>query len=117
MGPAQIFAPQLTVWAAGHAPLASQSAASVATLLAQVGARHCWVVGAYVHVARLLPSHDPPHTVAAPAHGVRVPRGVPVTATHVPAIAISPHASHEPPHELSQHTPSTQYPEAQSAPR
>jgi hypothetical protein len=94
--------------------LPSQFAASVAVLVAQLGVRHCCVVNAYVHVARLLPSHEPPHRVPVPAQAGRVPRGAPVTATHLPGIAASPQASHDPPQVLSQHTPSTQNPDAQS---
>src|SRR5262249_41280433 len=70
----------------------------------------------YAHAVRLAPSHAPPQTaLPAPLHAARcVPCGCPVTGVHVPAT--TSHASHCPPHAPSQHTPSVQWPLAQSCP-
>lgn len=85
-----VYAPQLVVVIAGHAP-AVQLAGSVATPAVQEPVRHD-VVG-YVHVARVPATHEPPH-VPVPVHAVRPPTGAPVTCVQVPTLPVTLHASH-----------------------
>jgi hypothetical protein len=92
--PEQVLGLQLTVMAAGHAPLPSQFAPSVAVPLVQLAARQETVAAGKTHAVRLLPSHIPPQVVPAPAHAVWPARGAPLTAVHVPLLAVSPHDSH-----------------------
>src|SRR3569623_3771578 len=63
-----------------------------------------------VHFAVSVPSHA--HTVT---HAVRLPCVAPVTGVHVPTLPATSHASHCSAQAASQHTPSTQIPEMQSA--
>jgi hypothetical protein len=49
-----------------------------------------------------------------PEHAVRVPCGAPATAVQVPTLPPTSHASHCPPHDELQHTPSTQLPDEHS---
>ena len=58
----------------------------------------------------LVPLHVPAHVAWVPAQTGRLPRGVPVTVTHMPAIDGSLQDWHWPPHALAQHTPSTHSP-------
>ena len=51
-----------------------------------------------------------------PEQAVRAPCTAPATATHVPTLPPTSHASHWPVQALSQQTPSTQLPEPHSAP-
>ena len=69
-----------------------------------------------VHALAVVPSHVGPQLVPAPApvHAPRVPWGMPSTVTHVPSFPVTSHASHFPPHALSQQSPSTQLPETHS---
>jgi len=114
--PEQVLGEQVTVWAAGQAPWPSQDAASVATLLVQLAARHDTVVSGKVQVVRLAPVQLP-WQAPAPPQAVRVPRGAPeVTAVQWPMVLVSAQASHWPVQLLSQQTPSTQKVELQSAP-
>jgi hypothetical protein len=53
-----------------------------------------------------------PAQTPLPAHAARPPAGWPVVNRHVPAAPWSLQVSHEPSHAESQHTPSTQNPEA-----
>jgi len=53
----------------------------------------------------------PPQVVPAPVQAVRDPVGAPVVAAHVPTEPATLHASHCPPQPVSQHTPSTQFPD------
>jgi hypothetical protein len=68
-------------------------------------------------VVRELPSHCPSHAVPSAAQAVRAPRGAPVTGLQVPTLVLSLHASHCPLHAASQHTASTQNPDAHTASR
>jgi hypothetical protein len=52
----------------------------------------------------------------SPSQATRLPRGAPVTGVHVPALPETSQASHWPGQAPSQHTPSTQKPEAQAPP-
>lgn len=57
-------------------------------------APHAVVLGGYWHAVRFVPSHCRPQigSLVDPLHCVRVPRGLPFTATQMPSV--SPHASH-----------------------
>jgi hypothetical protein len=65
----------------------------------------------------VLPSQTAPHVVPAPVppHAGRELCGVPATGEQVPTRPPMSHAWHWPPHDESQHTPSTQKPEPHSA--
>jgi hypothetical protein len=97
-----------------HAPAPSQYAAPLSTPPMQVLATHAIDVDGYAHDT-LAPSHVPAQA-PVPLHAVRVPRGAPVTSLHVPTLPDSLHASHEPVHARSQHTPSAQKPLVHCAP-
>ena len=101
---------QLTVCAAGHAPLPSQLAANVATPAAQDADRHEVLAPGEAHVVRFVPSQLPPQVVPAPEHAACPVRGAPVTAVHVPLLLASPHDSQAPPHAALQQNPSAQKP-------
>ena len=113
MSPAHVLGAQVTVWLAGHAPLPSHEAATVATPLVQLSERHEVVLPGKVQDARSIPSQVPPQG-AAPVQALRPVRGAPVTATHRPLFPDSAHASQFPEHALSQQTASTQNPDRQS---
>jgi hypothetical protein len=71
--------------------------------------------GGKTQASRFTPSQRAPHEVPAPAppHAGLLPRGVPVTTLHVPAVAppvVTSHASQAPVHAALQHTPSAQWP-------
>jgi hypothetical protein len=58
----------------------------------------------------LVPSQLPPQVVPAPVQAARPVRGAPLTATHVPLLVVSAHASHAPAQAALQQTPSAQKP-------
>jgi hypothetical protein len=75
----------------------------------QFGGRHSVVESGYAHAFRSVPPQLPTHFVPAPPHAGLPLRGVPVIGMHVPTETL--HASHCPWHAVSQHTPSTQWPD------
>jgi len=75
----------------------------------QLAVRQLVVDPGYVQAVRRVPSQDPPHVVPSPVHALRDPVGLPATAVHVPIDPVTLHASHWPPHAVSQQTPSTQF--------
>jgi hypothetical protein len=58
---------------AGHEPVPTQLAASVATPLLQEGGRHCVVAPGNVQFAVTTPLQEPSQAVPSPAHGGREP--------------------------------------------
>jgi hypothetical protein len=108
--PEQVLGAQATVSAAGHMPLPSQVAPSVAVPLVQLAVRQETVAAGKAHAVRLVPSHIPPQVVPAPVHAAWPVRGAPLTAVQIPLLAVSPHDSHCPVQALLQQTPSAQYP-------
>jgi hypothetical protein len=70
--------------------------------------------GGSPHLVRSEPLHCALHA-PVPTHAVRVPRGAPLTAMHVPTLPATLHASHCPVHSVSQHTPSAHFPVGQLA--
>jgi len=96
-------------------PAPSQTAALVATPAWQLAAPQAVCAAGKTHAVRFAPSQVPPHTVPAPAHAARVPRGLPVTAVHAPFMFASPQDWHLPVQADSQQTPSTQNPDAHSS--
>lgn len=108
--PAQLFAPQLMVWTAGQAPFPSQLAARVAVPAVQLAGRQFVLAPGKPQAVRVVPSHDPAQAVPAPAQAAWPVRGAPLTAAHVPLLAVSAQASHWPLHAALQQTPSAQYP-------
>jgi len=97
-------------------PLPSQFAALVATSFMQLAARHAAAVVGNVHVAVVEPLQLPLHAVPSPAHTARGATGWPFTGEQAPFVAGRLHASHCPAQLPSQHTPSTQRPDAHCAP-
>jgi hypothetical protein len=67
-----------------------------------------------VHAARLVPSHAPAQA-PVPAHAAREPTGAPVAGEQVPSSPAALHASHWPSQAVSQHTPSTHWPDVHSS--
>lgn len=63
-----------------------------------------------------VPPQRPAQAACVPAHAFRLPRGAPLTVTHVPALFGSWQAWHCPSQELEQQTPSTQKALAHSTP-
>jgi hypothetical protein len=104
----QVKGAHAEVVAAGHEP-PLQFAAFVATSAVQDGGRH-WIVGN--EQTELDPSHEPAHTPDPP----QLPeRGAPTRFVHVPG-ELPAHVWHWAPHDVLQHTPSTQLPVAQIEP-
>ncbi len=99
---------------APQAPEPLQLAADVATPAAQPGPAHSVVAPGNVHAARLVPSHAPAQT-PVPVHAVRDPTGAPVAGEQVPSRPGTLHASHWPSQAVSQHTPSTHWPDVHSS--
>jgi hypothetical protein len=101
-----------------HAPEPLHVAASDCSFLtlSQLAALHTVDGPAYTQPSRLLPSHEDPHVVPYAAHAGREPTGAPDAALHVPTLPAMLHASHCPVQVVSQHTPSTQFHDAHSAP-
>jgi hypothetical protein len=112
--PEQVLGAQLTVCIAGHAPFPSQLAATVAVPFEQLAVLQ--VAVGYAHAVRVIPSQLPPQVLPAPAQAVWPLRGAPVTATHIPLLDASAHASQDPPQAALQQTPSAQKPLAHWVP-
>jgi hypothetical protein len=91
VGP-QTCCPQSTVCTAGHEPVPSQFAATVAVPLLHDGARHCAVENVQDLVTT--PSQAPLHAEPSPAHAAREPTGLPFTGEHVPPLFGRLQASH-----------------------
>jgi hypothetical protein len=100
--------------AGGQCPAPSQRAPGVATVPLHDGARQSTVEGGNPQVTRLAPSQAPLHTVPSPGQAARGDTGAPVTGVHTPDW-FTLHASHWPVQAVSQHAPSAQKPDKQSA--
>jgi hypothetical protein len=111
----QPTAPQLCSWSGPQLPLPWQADERVATPSAHAGARQLVPAPGYEQLSRSAPSHRPPHALWSVAHRRRAPCGAPSTAEHTPSAPATSQASHWPPQERSQQTPSTQKPDAHSA--
>jgi hypothetical protein len=98
-----------------HEPAPLHTDAAVRTPFAQFGPVHVADDPGYAQAVASVPLHVPRQASVVPAHAARVPRGVPLTATHLPSEPASAHAWHCPLHAPSQHTPSTQLPFVHSA--
>jgi hypothetical protein len=68
------------------------------------------------HAVRVEPSHlvFAQSFASSMSHAGRTPWGLPVAGVHVPSLPFTSQASHCPSQARSQHTPSTQWPEAHS---
>lgn len=113
--PAHLLPGQVLVADAVQAPAPLQVAAVVTLPAAQVAAVQTTVLSGKVHVFPFEPSHwllQAP----VPPQASREPMGLPLMAMQVPTEPASLHDSHWPSQELSQHTPSTQYPLTHSKP-
>jgi hypothetical protein len=113
------YAPQLEVVGCVHLPAPSQVAEDVAVPFVHEGATHSLsrpLANAAHFVRSLVPSQASTLQTSPPpsAQAARLPCGAPLTPEHFPSTPLTSHASHCPVHAPSQHTPSTQYPEAQS---
>jgi hypothetical protein len=102
------------VIAAGHAPLPSQVAETVATSAAQLASRHVTSLPARrAQLSRVTPSHESAEQAlpgSAAGHAGCPVCGAPVIGVQVPRVPSASHASHEPVHATLQHTPSAQWP-------
>jgi hypothetical protein len=103
----QTYGLQAVVTGAGQLPAPSHEAAAVAVPLEHVAARQLVEPPGYAHAAVFVPSQVPPHT-PVPLQAVRVPCGVPETATQVPTLPLTSQASHWLPQLVLQQTPSAQ---------
>jgi hypothetical protein len=95
-----------------HAPAPVQVFACVSMPPLHELLLHAVPLAGYVHAVRTAPSQWGPHSLPTPVpvQAARVPRGAPVTATHLPGEAPSAHASHCPSQAAVQHRPSAQNP-------
>jgi hypothetical protein len=106
----QTYGVQASVWLPTHLPLPSQVPCVVAVEPAQLGPPQPTPDGD-VHAVRLTPSQRAtPHvgSVLDGAHEARLPCGVPTTGVQVPTLPATSQASHSPPHDDEQQTPSMQ---------
>jgi hypothetical protein len=114
--PLHVYAPQLVDETGLHTPAPLHVRAGVKEPAVQLaGAQPVVDVGKGPHDVRVAPSHCASHP-PDPAHGVRVPRGAPETAMHVPTLPPTLQASHCPMHAVLQHVPSAEFPLRQAAP-
>lgn len=93
-------------------------AGAVAIPAVQLAARHSVSEEVKpVHALRVAPSHVARAQISTSVlgHALREPWGSPFTATHLPTLPGTSHASHVPEQAESQHTPSMQLPESHSA--
>jgi hypothetical protein len=90
-----------------HAPFPSQAEAAVATAFEQAAGAHVVVAPGYVH-ANEVPSQRPPHT-PLPVQA-RAPSGGPVTGMQWPPWSGRLQAPQGSAQEVSQQTPSAQWP-------
>lgn len=98
-----------------HAPAPLQVAAVATLPAAQVAAVQMMVLSGKVQVFPFKPSHWLLH-IPVPSQASRGPTGLPFTALQVPTEPDSLQDSHCPSHDVSQQTPSTQYPVEHSVP-
>jgi hypothetical protein len=92
---------------AGHLPEPEHRAARVSSPLAQLALRQEVALAGYAQALAEVPSQAPPHDEPSLVQAGRAPAGAPVTLAQWP---LDPQAWHCPPHALSQHTESTQWP-------
>lgn len=109
------YGAQLVEAPAAQEPAPSQLLAAVAAPSVHVASAHVVLASAYAHSVVVVPSHAPPHALPSVAQAARPPCGAPVTATQVPSLPATSHASHCSPHAVAQQTPSAQKPEVHSA--
>lgn len=110
------YSPQSAVAPAAHVPAPSHVEAATSESPWQLAAPHEVPCAGYVHPSRFVPSHVGPHGPDPPCtHDLPAPFGAPLTTTHTPGCAASPHHSHAPLHTVWQQTPSTQLLLAQSS--
>ena len=92
--PEQRYPPHVDDAGAEHAPRPSQYDVPVNVEPVHVALAHTVEVpGNDPHLVRVLPLHAALH-VPLPPHAVRDPCGSPATATHVPSLPETSHASH-----------------------
>jgi len=103
------------VTGAGHEPAPSHVAAAVAVPPVQLAPRQEVLVSGNAQAAVFEPSHAPPQAVPAPVQALRGACGSPLTATQVPTLPGTSHASHWPLQAWLQQTPSAQLPSMHSS--
>jgi hypothetical protein len=100
---------QAIVVAVVQAPPPLHAVADVADPAEQVAAVQATLLPGKVQAVPFEPLQLPAHG-AVPPQAPRLPRGVPVTLTQVPGLAVSLQPWHFPPQALLQQTPSTHWP-------